>query len=54
MKRAARTEPAGARTLRAGATWPARGDLRTLARKGNLIPVCREILADLETPVSAF
>ncbi len=54
MKRAARTEPAGARTLRAGATWPARGDLRTLAREGNLIPVCREILADLETPVSAF
>src|SRR5438093_50196 len=50
----ARTEPAGARTLRAGATWPARGDLRTLAREGNLIPVCREILADLETPVSAF
>src|SRR2546426_726212 len=54
MKRAARIEPAGARTLRAGATWPARGDLRTLARQGNLIPVCREILADLETPVSAF
>ena len=54
MTRAARTEPAGARTLRAGATWPARGDLRTLAREGNLIPVCREILADLETPVSAF
>ncbi|MGH7198463.1 MAG: anthranilate synthase component I [Candidatus Omnitrophota bacterium] len=25
-----------------------------LARKGNLIPVCREILADLETPVSCF
>jgi anthranilate synthase component 1 len=42
------------RTLRAGDTWPARGDVRTLARDGNLIPVCREILADLETPVSAF
>src|SRR5438034_334998 len=54
MKRAARTEAGGARTLRAGATWPARGDLATLAREGNLIPVCREILADLETPVSAF
>jgi anthranilate synthase component 1 len=25
-----------------------------LAQQGNLIPVCREILADLETPVSAF
>jgi anthranilate synthase component 1 len=27
---------------------------RALARQGNLIPVYREILADLETPVSAF
>jgi anthranilate synthase component 1 len=46
---------AGARrTSRAGAPWPARGDARRLAREGNLIPVCREILADLETPVSAF
>ena len=43
-----------ARALRAGATWPARTDMRGLARQGNLIPVCREILADLETPVSAF
>jgi anthranilate synthase component I len=42
------------RTLRAGDTWPARGDVRALSRGGNLIPVCREILADLETPVSAF
>jgi anthranilate synthase component 1 len=42
------------RTLRAGNPWPARGDVGTLAREGNLIPVCREILADLETPVSAF
>jgi len=24
------------------------------ARRGNLIPVYREILADMETPVSAF
>src|SRR5947208_15548415 len=40
--------------LRAGDPWPARGDLRTLARQGNVVPVCREILADLETPVSAF
>jgi anthranilate synthase component 1 len=37
-----------------GDTWPARGDVRTLARDGNLIPVCCDILADLETPVSAF
>src|SRR5437016_13256219 len=27
---------------------------RVLAEQGNLIPVYREILADLETPVSAF
>src|SRR5437867_12391851 len=54
MRRAARTAAVEGRTLRAGAPWPARGDLRTLAREGNLIPVCREILADLETPVSAF
>src|SRR5574341_2330479 len=26
----------------------------TLARRGNLIPVARQILADTETPVSAF
>src|SRR5207249_11089255 len=40
--------------LRVGDPWPARGDLRALSQQGNLIPVCREILADLETPVSAF
>src|SRR3989442_626183 len=54
MKRAARRETGETRTLRAGATWPARGDLLTLARQGNLIPVCREIRADRETPLSAF
>src|ERR1700745_1392154 len=54
MRRAARTAAVEGRTLRAGAPWPARGDLRTLAREGNLLPVCREILAALETPVSAF
>src|SRR5581483_2061817 len=42
------------RTLRAGAVWPARDDLAALARQGNLIPIYREILADLDTPVSAF
>jgi anthranilate synthase component I len=41
-------------TLRAGEAWPPRADLRVLAREGNVVPVCREILADLETPVSAF
>src|SRR6185436_18136480 len=38
----------------AGEPWPARGDLPALAREGTVIPICREILADLETPVSAF
>jgi anthranilate synthase component I len=41
-------------TFRAGAIWPPRGDVATLARAGNAVPVYREILADLETPVSAF
>src|SRR5215470_7280647 len=41
-------------TLRAGATFPPRDDFHALARQGNLVPVVREILADLETPVSAF
>ncbi len=34
--------------------FPARNDFVELARHGNLIPVYREILADMETPVSAF
>src|SRR5438094_6322072 len=29
-------------------------EFRTLASQGNLIPLYREILADFETPVSAF
>src|SRR4026207_1999705 len=41
-------------TLRAGATYPSREDFLGLAKMGNLVPVVREILADLETPVSAF
>src|SRR5262249_13728694 len=39
---------------RVGAPWPPREDFMALARRGDLIPVSREILADLETPVSAF
>jgi anthranilate synthase component I len=39
---------------RSGALWPPREDFRALCERGNLIPVSREILADLETPVSAF
>src|SRR5437870_6738222 len=46
--------PNAARPLRAGAVSPPRGDVATLARAGNAVPVYREILADLETPVSAF
>ncbi len=33
---------------------PSRDEFFKLARRGNLIPVYREILADMETPVSAF
>jgi anthranilate synthase component 1 len=34
--------------------FPSCEEFLNLARKGNLIPVYREILADMETPVSAF
>ena len=34
--------------------YPSRDEFLNLARQGNLIPVYREILADMETPVSAF
>ena len=34
--------------------FPTSSEFVSLSRKGNLIPVCREILADMETPVSAF
>src|SRR5438552_318994 len=33
---------------------PTRDEFRLKAREGNLVPVYREILGDLETPVSAF
>ncbi len=34
--------------------FPSENEFRELARQGNLIPVYCEILADMETPVSAF
>jgi anthranilate synthase component 1 len=34
--------------------YPNEKEFLKLAKKGNLVPVCREILADLETPVSCF
>ena len=34
--------------------FPSFDEFTSLAQHGNLIPVCREILADMETPVSAF
>ena len=34
--------------------FPSREEFRALAEHGNLIPVYREIIADMETPVSAF
>ena len=33
---------------------PSRAEFCELAQKGNLIPVYREILADSDTPVSAY
>jgi len=51
---ARRTSRTARPTLRAGDPFPARTEVAALARAGNVVPVCREILADLETPVSAF
>ena len=34
--------------------YPEEKEFKKLSRKANLIPVYREILADIETPVSAF
>src|SRR5271163_3677254 len=34
--------------------FPSRESFREMAHRGNLIPVYREIIADMETPVSAF
>lgn len=34
--------------------YPSKKDFIGLTQKGNLIPVCKEILGDLETPVSAY
>ena len=36
------------------ACTPSLADFLDLSRRGNLVPVFREILADTETPVSAF
>ena len=33
---------------------PTRSEFETLARGGRLVPVYREVLADMDTPVSAF
>ena len=33
---------------------PSLAEFRELAKQGNLIPVCTELIADAETPVSAF
>jgi anthranilate synthase component I len=53
MSMTARIGPAP-RGSRVGSPWPPREDFLALAGRGDLIPVSREILADLETPVSAF
>jgi hypothetical protein len=33
---------------------PSLAEFKKMARQGNLIPICREFLADTETPVSAY
>ena len=38
----------------AGSIRPSRDDFRALARDHTVVPVWRDVLADLETPVSAF
>src|ERR1700757_3962841 len=40
--------------MNAGGYTPDFKEFCTLAKQGNLIPVSREVLADFETPVSAF
>ncbi len=37
-----------------GVTTPALGELRTMARAGRVVPVCRRVLADAETPVGVY
>ena len=34
--------------------YPTLNEVRELRRLGNLVPIYREIVADLETPVSAY
>jgi anthranilate synthase component I len=34
--------------------YPALEEVRQLKKQGNLVPVCRDVQADLETPVSAY
>ena len=34
--------------------YPSLEEVKKLKGQGNLVPVCRDIMADLETPVSAF
>jgi len=34
--------------------FPSKSDFNILAKKGNLIPVCREFVGDLDTPVAMF
>jgi anthranilate synthase component 1 len=49
-----RTEAARPDAAVLGRYSPSPDEVRVLARRGNLVPIYREILADLETPVSAY
>src|SRR5438094_6585598 len=41
-------------SIRAAMYFPTRDEFQKLAAKGNLIPVTRRLLADFETPLSAY
>src|SRR5688572_16286683 len=49
-----RTAPTGAAGGGASGIFPTIDQARELAKRGNLIPVYREVLADMETPVSVY
>ena len=48
------TSPAWALPHKAPGYTPSLAEAKELAQQGNLIPVSRTILADMETPVSAY
>src|SRR6266542_3475929 len=47
------SQPRGRPNMATG-TYPTRDQAHELSRRGNLIPIYREVLADMETPVSVY